>query len=136
VRCHPPRRGAGAGEGVRADRRLPHRRGAHHPGFDLAARWVIHAVGPVWHGGGADEAELLESAYRCALELARSHQCRSVAFPSISTGVYGYPIEEATEIAVRTVRAFAPEAGPVALVHFACFSPDTLAAYRRQGVEG
>lgn len=105
------------------------------PGFALPARYVIHAVGPVWQGGGSGEAELLASAYRSALVLAREHGCRSVAFPAISTGIYGYPLEEATEIAVRTVRDFAAEAAPLELVHFACFSDDVLAAYRRHGVE-
>lgn len=104
------------------------------PGFRLPARYVIHAVGPVWHGGMAGEAELLGSAYRSALVVARQHACREVAFPAISTGIYGYPLEAATEVAVGTVRAFAAEAGSVERVHFACFSPEALAAYRRLGV--
>lgn len=99
------------------------------PGFRLPARYVIHAVGPVWHGGHAGEAALLASAYRSALILARDHECRSIAFPAISTGVYGYPLAEATRIAVDTVRAFAREAGSLATVHFACFDDATLAAY-------
>jgi O-acetyl-ADP-ribose deacetylase (regulator of RNase III) len=106
------------------------------PGFALPARYVIHAVGPVWQGGGAGEAELLASAYRAALVLARDYGCRSIALPAISTGIYGYPLEEATEIAVRTVRDFAGEAGPLELVHFACFSDEVLAAYRRRGISG
>lgn len=104
------------------------------PGFRLPARHVIHAVGPVWHGGGAGEAERLAGAYRASLALARDHGCASIAFPAIGTGIYGYPLEEATRIAVATARDFAPEAGPLALVHFACFSDDALAAYRRAGV--
>lgn len=104
------------------------------PGFALPARHVIHAVGPVWNGGGHGEAELLASAYRASLVLARDHGCTSVAFPAISTGIYGYPLDAATAVAVRTVRAFAEVAGSVALVHFACFDERTLAAYRAEGV--
>jgi O-acetyl-ADP-ribose deacetylase (regulator of RNase III) len=76
------------------------------PGFRLTARYVIHAVGPVWRGGAHGEAELLASCYRRSLELARTEDLRSIAFPAISCGVYGYPIDEASEIAVREVRAF------------------------------
>jgi O-acetyl-ADP-ribose deacetylase (regulator of RNase III) len=105
------------------------------PGFRLPSRYVIHAVGPVWRGGGAGEAELLASAYRSSLALARDHGLESVAFPAISTGVYGYPLAEATEIAVRTVReALAGSNLPVSVV-FACFSPDALDAYAAHGVE-
>ncbi len=104
------------------------------PGFRLPARHVIHAVGPVWQGGGAGEAERLAGAYRAALVLARDHGCASVAFPAISTGVYGYPLDEATRVAVATVRAFAPEAGTLRRVVFACFSYAALAAYHRAGV--
>jgi O-acetyl-ADP-ribose deacetylase len=75
-------------------------------GYRLPARHVIHAVGPVWHGGDKGEPELLASCYRRSLELARDHACRSVAFPAISTGVYGYPKDEAARIAVRTVAEF------------------------------
>ena len=74
------------------------------PGFHLPARFVIHAVGPVWHGGGSDEPELLAAAYRSAMDLALRHGLRSIAFPAISTGIYGYPLEPATAIAVSTVR--------------------------------
>jgi O-acetyl-ADP-ribose deacetylase (regulator of RNase III) len=104
------------------------------PGFDLPARYVIHAVGPVWQGGEAGEADLLASAYRSALELARDHDLKSIAFPAISTGIYGYPLDEAARIAVATVQAFADEAGTLGRVHFACFSPEVLAAYRKNGI--
>lgn len=104
------------------------------PGFHLPARYVIHAVGPVWQGGNAGEPELLASAYRASLELARVHQCRSIAFPAISTGIFGYPLREATEIAASTAMAFADDPGSVEVVHFACFSPDALAAYREAGI--
>lgn len=75
------------------------------PGFNLPAKHVIHTVGPVWHGGGAREAELLASCYRASLALAEQHALRSIAFPAISCGVYGYPIERAAAIAVRETRA-------------------------------
>jgi O-acetyl-ADP-ribose deacetylase (regulator of RNase III) len=75
------------------------------PAFNLSARHVIHTVGPIWRGGAHREAELLASCYRTALALARQHQVRSVAFPAISCGVYGYPLEEAAAVAVRETRA-------------------------------
>jgi O-acetyl-ADP-ribose deacetylase (regulator of RNase III) len=100
-------------------------------GFDLPARFVIHAVGPVWHGGGSREPELLASAYRASLDLAERERLGSIAFPSISTGIYGYPLEAATRVAVATVRDWAA-AAPRTLqrVVFACFSQDALDAYR------
>jgi O-acetyl-ADP-ribose deacetylase (regulator of RNase III) len=73
----------------------------------LPARYVIHAVGPVWHGGGVGEAELLASAYRRSLEVAEELGCRTVAFPALSTGIYGYPLEEAARVSVTAVRPFA-----------------------------
>lgn len=76
------------------------------PGFRLPAKWVIHAVGPVWRGGGHEEATLLASCYRNALELAHAHGARTVAFPSISTGAYGYPKDEAARIAVSVMRDY------------------------------
>jgi len=76
------------------------------PGFRLAARYVLHTVGPVWSGGSRGEPELLAACYRNSLAIARDQECRSIAFPAISCGVYGYPIEEAATIAVREVRAF------------------------------
>jgi O-acetyl-ADP-ribose deacetylase (regulator of RNase III) len=76
------------------------------PGFRLPARYVIHTVGPVWHGGDRGEPELLASAYRAALALAAEHVLETVAFPAISTGVYGYPLDAAARVAVSTVRAF------------------------------
>jgi O-acetyl-ADP-ribose deacetylase (regulator of RNase III) len=75
------------------------------PGFDLPARWVIHAVGPVWQGGGANEDALLASCYRNSLALAQAHDVRTIAFPAISTGVYGFPMERAARIAIREVAA-------------------------------
>jgi O-acetyl-ADP-ribose deacetylase len=101
-------------------------------GYKLAARYVIHTVGPVWHGGRRGEAELLASCYRRSLELARENDLRSIAFPSISTGVYGYPFEDAATIAVATVNEFL-ETQPSSLdkVIFCCFSARDLDVYRR-----
>lgn len=97
------------------------------PGFDLPARHVIHTVGPVWQGGNRGEAELLASCYRRSLEVADENQVQSIAFPAISTGVYGYPPNAAAEIAVATVRESAPAS--VELVRFVCFDPPTAAIY-------
>lgn len=100
-------------------------------GYGLPAKHVLHTVGPVWRGGGEGEPELLASCYRRVLELAREHQLRSLAFPCISTGVYGYPLEEAAHIAVATVRANLLEPTSVAEIVFCCFSARALAVYRR-----
>ncbi len=88
------------------------------PGFGLTARWVIHTVGPVWRGGSSGEADLLASCYRRSLEVADEVGARSVAFPAISTGVYGYPPEEAATIAVDTIRATPTSVELVRLVAF------------------
>jgi len=103
-------------------------------GFKLPARFVIHAVGPIWRGGGAGEAELLASAYKDALEVARTEGLRSVAFPAISTGIYGYPLQEATRVAVRTVREELSRGGSVREIIFACFSQEALGAYAAEGI--
>src|SRR5262245_18068775 len=100
-------------------------------GHRLPARHVIHTVGPVWHGGGSGEAELLASCYRRALELAAAHRLRSIAFPALSTGVYGYPPAAAAQVAVDTVRAALPAAAPVDDVVFCCFSAADLVVYQR-----
>ncbi len=97
-------------------------------GFDLAARWIIHTVGPVWRGGGEGEDELLASCYRRSLEVADGLGARSVAFPAISTGIYGFPPDRAAGIAVTTVRGADCE---VRLVRLVAFDPDTLTRYRR-----
>jgi O-acetyl-ADP-ribose deacetylase (regulator of RNase III) len=88
------------------------------PGFDLPARWIIHAVGPVWSGGCEGEPALLASCYRNALALAQAHGIASIAFPAISCGVFGYPPDQAVDIAVRTVRAHAPDGMRVAFCVF------------------
>ncbi|UHQ20893.1 O-acetyl-ADP-ribose deacetylase [Lysobacter sp. KIS68-7] len=97
-------------------------------GYDLKARFVIHTVGPVWHGGRQGEPELLEACYRNALTLAASHSVASVAFPAISCGVFGYPIELAVPIAVRTVRAWS-KTRPGKVV-FCCFDGAMASRYR------
>ncbi|HUQ11684.1 MAG TPA: O-acetyl-ADP-ribose deacetylase [Steroidobacteraceae bacterium] len=98
-------------------------------GYRLPAKFVIHAVGPVWNGGAHGEAALLASCYRRSLELAAEAGARSIAFPSISTGIYGYPIEAATRVAVATVRAEIARFPGISAVIFCCFSPRDLRAY-------
>jgi O-acetyl-ADP-ribose deacetylase (regulator of RNase III) len=98
------------------------------PGFDLPARHVIHAVGPVWFGGDRDEDALLAACYASALAQAALYGCRTLAFPAISTGIYGFPLARATSIAVRTCRAH----GHGRDITFACFSDEALAAYREE----
>jgi O-acetyl-ADP-ribose deacetylase (regulator of RNase III) len=105
-------------------------------GCQLLARFVIHAVGPVWHGGSHGEADLLASAYRSALQIAAGKSLRSIAFPAISTGIYGYPLQPATEIAVATVRQVLSTGSSVERVVFSCFSAEVLHAYRAAGVAG
>lgn len=99
------------------------------PGFLLKSRFVIHAVGPVWRGGAAGEAALLAGCYRQAVALAGGRGLRSLAFPGISTGAYGYPVASAAPVAVRAVRAALPEAPSLALVRFVCFAAEDAAVY-------
>jgi O-acetyl-ADP-ribose deacetylase (regulator of RNase III) len=92
---------------------------------------VIHAVGPVWHGGTQNEPTLLSGCYRRSIELAEALELRTIAFPGISTGSYGYPVEEAAKVAIHTVRASLSQTGSIERVNFCCFSPYDLQVYQR-----
>ncbi len=100
------------------------------PGFRLPARWVIHTVGPVWRGGGQGEAERLAGCYRESLALALAQGARSIAFPAIGCGAYGYPVEAAARIAVATVRAWTAAHPGIEEVVFVCFGQAACAAYQ------
>ncbi|WFP62046.1 O-acetyl-ADP-ribose deacetylase [Mesorhizobium sp. WSM4904] len=100
-------------------------------GYRLPARYVIHAVGPVWQGGDRGEADLLASCYRRSLEIARDHDCRTVAFPAISTGIYRYPKDEAAGIAVATTADFLRQNTVPEVVTFCCFDEAMAELYRR-----
>jgi len=99
------------------------------PGFDLPAKWVIHTPGPVWRGGGHHEAGLLASCYRNSLELAATKGCRTIDFPSLSTGVYGYPLDQAAAIAVATIATWLATAPVDTRVRLVAFDATTAAAY-------
>ncbi len=99
-------------------------------GYRLPARQVIHTVGPVWRGGGNGEPELLAGCYRNALALASQHGLKSIAFPAISTGVYGYPLAAATKVAVETVAAELKAEPEIEQVIFCCFGAKTLEGYQ------
>ena len=98
------------------------------PGFRLPARWVIHTVGPVWRGGSGNEAALLANCYRHSLQLALLYQVQSIEFPAISTGVYGYPKEQAARIAVENVSSLEQD---FSRVLFCCYSEEDAAIYRK-----
>ena len=100
-------------------------------GYRLPARYVIHTVGPVWRGGAQGEAELLASCYRRSLEIARDHNCHTIAFPAISTGIYGYPKDEATGIAVGIVSDFQRHNTLPDVITFCCFDDQTAELYQR-----
>lgn len=99
-------------------------------GYRLPAQWVIHTVGPVWRGGKELEDELLANCYRRSLEVAAQNSARTIAFPAISTGIYGFPLERATRIAVREVRAFL-QTSAMEKVIFVCFDNHTQKVYQR-----
>lgn len=101
-------------------------------GHDLAARHVIHTVGPIWQGGSAGEDALLESCYRRSLEIAAAHDLQSVAFPAISTGVYRFPPDRAAAIAVKTVASIVGRSGSVGKVIFCCFGADSAVLHRAE----
>ena len=98
-------------------------------GYDLPAKYVIHTVGPVWHGGTQGEPERLAACYRHSIELAARQGVSSLAFPGISTGVYGYPVREAATIAVTTVAALLDKHPSLRTIIFCCFSDSDLAVY-------
>jgi O-acetyl-ADP-ribose deacetylase (regulator of RNase III) len=100
-------------------------------GYRLPARYIIHTVGPVWRGGGQGEPELLASCYRRSLEVAAEHGVRTIAFPGISTGIYGYPVEPAAKIAVTTVSSSLAGLSSFEEVIFCCFSERDFSVYQR-----
>jgi O-acetyl-ADP-ribose deacetylase (regulator of RNase III) len=100
-------------------------------GFGLKARFIIHAVGPIWRGGNRSEAELLASCYRRSLQLAVAHNVASIAFPSISTGAYAFPLARAAPIAIKTIRSFPISVASLREVVLCCHSRDDLAVYRQ-----
>ncbi|HEV2127710.1 MAG TPA: O-acetyl-ADP-ribose deacetylase [Thermomicrobiales bacterium] len=99
------------------------------PGFRLPAKWVIHTVGPVWQGGDRDEDALLASCYRSSMELASQHGMLSIAFPSISTGVYGFPVKRAARIAIDTLRDTAQRYPEIETIRVVTFGENTTRAY-------
>ena len=101
-------------------------------GYRLPAKHIIHTVGPIWRGGAHGEPDLLRSCYRSSLALAVEHQIKTIAFPAISCGVYGYPIEAAVKIAVKETLEFLSTDESIAQVIFACFGSDLYNAYRKE----
>lgn len=116
---------------VRPGVRCPTGQARITPAFDLPARYVIHTVGPVWTGGGANEDELLRSCYRNCLTLASAEELSSIAFPAISTGAYGFPLDRAAQIAVEEIAAFFARDVSSLHVTLAAFDDETLRVYRR-----
>lgn len=100
-------------------------------GYRLPAKYVIHTPGPIWHGGGRGEAELLASCYRSCLALASGYGCKTVDFPSISTGVYRFPLDKAAEIAISTISDYLKTHDDIERVRMVCFDSRTLAQYER-----
>ncbi len=98
-------------------------------GYKLPSLYIIHTVGPVWRGGNSDERQLLESCYNSALEIAVQNNIRSIAFPNISTGIYGFPKSEATEIAIKTVTSFLRKNKSPEKVFFVCFDEENYRLY-------
>ena len=101
-------------------------------GFALPARFIIHTPGPIWHGGDHQEDQLLANSYRNSLQLADDHLCKTVAFPSISTGVYAFPLDRAAKIAIATIRQFLKQADHVEEVTMVCFDDRTYVTYQKQ----
>lgn len=105
-------------------------------GYNLPAAWVIHTVGPVWHGGTHGEPELLARCYQSCFSLAQKYNLTSIAFPAISTGVYGYPKEAAAGIAIHEARQALIKNNALASILFVCFNSETMRAYREASAEG
>lgn len=101
------------------------------PGFALPARYIIHTPGPVWQGGQHNEAQLLANSYRNSLRLAVAHGCQTVAFPSISTGVYAYPVAQAAQVAIATIKTALAQWPQLREVRLVCFDEQTYHAYQR-----
>lgn len=101
------------------------------PGYELPAQYVIHAVGPVWNGGGYSEAELLGGCYRKCMQIARGYELKTIAFSAISCGVYGFPLAQAAQIAVDTIAALLPTCPTITRVDLVCFGDEVTAAYRQ-----
>ena len=116
---------------VRPNVRCPTGQARITPGFKLRAKFVIHTVGPVWYGGRDGEPEVLASCYRNSLQLAADHELQSVAFPAISTGVFGYPLDLAAQTAVATVRNFLETPTSIQQVLLVCFGSDAVTAFER-----
>jgi O-acetyl-ADP-ribose deacetylase len=100
-------------------------------GYKLPAKWVIHTVGPIWRGGNQGENDLLASCYRRSLEIATEYKLKSIAFSAISTGVYGYPIEDATKIAIAEVKNFLNKETSIELIMFVCFNQQIYECYKK-----
>ncbi len=108
------------------------------PGFNLPAKWIFHAVGPIWHDGNHNEDTLLANCYQNCLDLAAAHDCDTIAFPAISTGIYGFPKPRAARIAIETVRTWSTQNTPThpkpTQVIFCCFTPQDMALYQNLGI--
>jgi O-acetyl-ADP-ribose deacetylase len=100
-------------------------------GYNLPAKYVIHTVGPIWHGGNSKENQLLENCYQNSLRAAVRHDVKTIAFPSISTGAYGFPIERASRIALRTVKAFLDKQSGIQRIIFVCFGNHDYQVYQK-----
>ena len=115
---------------VRKNVRCPTGEARITSGYELPARYVIHTVGPIWRGGGQAESDKLRHCYRNAMRLARLHEVQSIAFPAISCGAYGYPLNAAVDIAISEIRAFMQHEAVPAKVLIAVLGPEVAAAYR------
>ena len=104
-------------------------------GYNLPAKYIIHTVGPIWHGGNNNESELLANCYRNCLEIAVENNIKSIAFPSISTGIYGYPIEEASEIALKEIMKFLESSTKIEKVFIVCFGERPFNLYNEKLTE-